>query len=239
MDLSDLSPTTVATATMAWYMVPVAVLIASLMGSVHCLGMCGGIVAAIQPGRSALLSYHLGRLMAYLALGAMAGTLGGQLLNHPYPWLSHIAAVFLAGTLIWMGTQIWQGEGLHLPLPAWIRLRFEKVIGYSLKTSRKHHLGSGLVGLSTALLPCGWLYTFVLGAVATRSWWMGGLFLTAFWLGTLPLLSAAPWVLNRWLGKRSAEGRQVGGTILIAAGLFTLLAKFDPTFQVLVHHLCQ
>src|SRR6185295_3680515 len=64
------------------------ILAASLLGSLHCVGMCGAFLAIAvgdgnsSPGRHARLqaAYHLGRLMTYVTLGAAAG-MAGKLLD--------------------------------------------------------------------------------------------------------------------------------------------------------------
>lgn len=61
----------------SWYLIPLLVLIASLMGSMHCLGMCGAIVSVLKPTPAGVASYHLGRLLGYLSLGGLAGLAGG------------------------------------------------------------------------------------------------------------------------------------------------------------------
>ena len=61
----------------------------SLLGGLHCAGMCGGFVcvyagsgpAATPSGPSAHVAYHGGRLISYLALGAAAGAIGGAFSN--------------------------------------------------------------------------------------------------------------------------------------------------------------
>ena len=58
----------------------------ALVGGLHCAGMCGGIVGALQLNRPREVSaarlaagYHSGRLASYTLAGLLAGVLGAAL----------------------------------------------------------------------------------------------------------------------------------------------------------------
>lgn len=154
------------------------VLVASLVGSVHCAGMCGGFVCFYAGASSgtdgaavrAHALYNVGRLMSYLLLGAIAGILGagvsrvGLLIG-----VGHAAAV-VAGALMvgWALSTIAAQRGvsigtLHAPL-AW-----QRALGRLLQSVREQPIGvrAALTGLFTTMLPCGWLYVFVATAGGT------------------------------------------------------------------------
>jgi sulfite exporter TauE/SafE len=216
--------------------IPLLVLLASVLGSLHCLGMCGAFVAVLRPTPLGLACYHLGRLSGYLTLGGLAGLAGGELLNRNRPLLAGLAAIWLAGSLMLLGIKVWRGQNFHLRLPAPLERLAQRLIGHGL---RAPGLLSGFVsGLSSVLLPCGWLYLFIVGATATQSFWLGAAFLCAFWLGTLPALSLAPVILGRLLGPLPALGRQLSASLLIGAGLLTIYAKFGAGMQQLAEQIC-
>jgi sulfite exporter TauE/SafE len=89
------------------------------------------------------------------------------------------------------------------------------------------HGGPFATGLISALLPCGWLHTFVLGAVATQSPWIGALYLFLFWAGTLPALSLAPLAASRLFQPLAQKAPKISGTFLILLGLATIGIKMD------------
>ena len=220
----------------SWYLIPLLVLIASLMGSMHCLGMCGAIVSVLKPTPAGVASYHLGRLLGYLSLGGLAGLAGGQLLAQQRPLIAGFAAAWLAGMFIWLGIRVWREQSFHLRLPAPIEALAQKIMGRAL---RQQGAASGLmIGLSSVLLPCGWLYMFILGAVATQSLWLGALFLFSFWLGTVPVLTLAPALLSGILQRLTPTSRKLSSSVLILAGFVTIYAKFGHGIQSAVGQFC-
>lgn len=199
---------------------PVAVLLASLAGSAHCASMCGGLVASVADSRPRWVTYQLGRLSGYLALGAVAGAIGGRFLNSGGSkaglWLSIVAAVLLGGAFILSGVRIWVGKGLHFSVipQAWLRALYRVSGGNALFS-----------GALSGLLPCGWLHSFVLGAVATQSAVHGAVFLLTFWLGTLPALGLAPLLLQKFLRPLAVRVPRLCAMLLIVAGLASIGVK--------------
>lgn len=214
------------------------VLLASLVGSVHCVGMCGGFVvvyaSAARSSADAWLAhaaYNGGRLVAYLVLGTAAGALGQAVdLSGDLAGLQDLAAL-VAGILIlaWAGFALaqahgasWASAGSSLGGERWLGRILPWFIGRAPWIR-----GLGL-GLASALLPCGWLYGFAVTAAGTGDPAAGGLVMGVFWLGTVPAM-----VLSGTL-VRSA-GRVLGPKLgylmpllLIGVGLFTLLSRGGP-----------
>ena len=93
-----------------------------------------------------------------------------------------------------------------------------------IKRLQAFHIGhSGfVVGLLTALLPCGWLYTYVVAAIATKSPWAGALTLFLFWLGGLPALSAVPFMIRKAVQEAGLRQQRIAGAVLVAAGIYSI-----------------
>ncbi|MBX6365549.1 MAG: sulfite exporter TauE/SafE family protein, partial [Gemmatimonadetes bacterium] len=124
-----------------------AAALAGLMGSPHCVAMCGGFATACARPRRGLLAWHAGRLTTYATLGALAGATGAAL---PGPaWLP--AAISIA-LLAWFAAAL---AGVA-PQPS-VRLPALARIGARLAT-RPGPAGRFLLGLTTGLLPCGMVY---------------------------------------------------------------------------------
>ena len=188
-----------------------SILLSSFLGSWHCAGMCGPI-ASLMSTRKNLLSWHLGRFVAYVLLGFAGGALGSFFLNSQFIYLRIISSILFALILLLMGLrQLKPSWFLNISFPWFRRLR-------------KFHLNQSgfIVGLMTALLPCGWLYTYVTAAIATQSPWAGALLMTLFWLGGLPALNILPAMVRKTLQTASLRQRKIAGVILILAGVYSL-----------------
>lgn len=208
------------------------VFVASLLGSMHCIGMCGGFVAfyagsegARSPQIGAHLAYNLGRLVTYVALGLGAGALGAAVnLAGSVSGIRDVAAV-VAGALIvaWGGALLLQASGARwakLPAPPWLNRLLSKVLPRLIE---KPPVVRGLVlGMSSTLLPCGWLYGFAVTAAGTGSAAMGAAVMAAFWLGTVPaMLGVGMGVqkLARLVGPRLGV---IMPALLVVMGIFTI-----------------
>jgi sulfite exporter TauE/SafE len=218
-----------------------SVFVASLAGSVHCAAMCGGFVAAYADtnaaGKQRALAhaaYNGGRLVTYLALGALAGTLGRALdLAGSALGIAHVAAVVTGVVLVTTGlVSLAPRQGL-------VRLGRGPSRGPAALLARllarfreKPAVVRALVlGLSTTLLPCGWLYAFVAFGAATGSALGGVWLMSAFWCGSLPVLVGlgVSWQsLTRRFGRSLPRLRAVA---ILGVGAVTLLTRLQlPAF---------
>ena len=168
----------------------VSVCIAGLVGSLHCVGMCGGfaIVAGGGGAHSRLsgqISYHIGRGVAYALLGALAGYLGGESISlvrsirFHTPWWVLLAPAAIVGLSIYLYARSRGSASLtHLGSNQSKGARFwRRVSGLPL-----------LLGLSTLLLPCPWLYSVVVVSALSGEPGRGAMLMVAFWLGSVPAL---------------------------------------------------
>ena len=198
---------------------PSAILITGLLGSWHCLGMCGGLVTAMCHSATDLALYHFGRLLGYMGLGVAAGSLGYWIGSTPHDWLAILAAVIMAIALISNGILVIRGRhsvGATLPV-AWV---FKRI------TQAPSCVKPCLTGLLSVLLPCGWLYSIVLSLTLVQQPLFAAFIMAAFWLGTLPILTVSP-VIIRLLARRYAGAMPwVMGILMISGGLYSLGRKF-------------
>jgi sulfite exporter TauE/SafE len=212
-----------------------------LLGSVHCVGMCGGIVAALsvvpasRPFPVALivavpadrllrvLSYNAGRIGSYALAGAVLGGVanGARL-------LTGISAFQLVG--LWLANLMLVVLGLSL-MGAWQGLTRIESLGQSLwKTIQP--LTRHLLPLDSPLkmfamgslwgwLPCGMVYSVLLNAMLTGSAWSGASVMLAFGLGTLPTLLVMGVLGTQWSAVMQKPGVRMGsGLLVLAFGLF-------------------
>jgi len=174
-------------------------LVASLAGSLHCAGMCGGIAlvagGAGGPRDAAIAggAYHGGRFLSYAAVGAAAGLAGGVLdLGGSLVGIQRIAAIVAGLSIAGLGlVHLLRIAGVRLPAAtAWPPL-VSLLRAVHAAAARRGPLARGLLlGLGTPLLPCGWLWAFVAIAAGAGTALGGAAVLSAFWLGTVPALVA-------------------------------------------------
>lgn len=200
---------------------PSAAFLAGVLVSLHCVGMCGPLSCSLigqSNGSSAFLShgvYHLGRLISYSLLGALAGGVGSGLVTwvgeNPArfaPWA--LAAFFLALAF-----------NLDGKLTRW---QAKSGIGRGI-VKRAYRLSGnkrGLaLGLLTPLIPCGPLYLMLWANTLSGSATQGALIMSLFAAGTAPLMLLAQggwtWLSVRMDAGRLAKWRRV--VALVAVGL--------------------
>lgn len=194
------------------------ILSSSFFGSWHCAGMCGPI-ASLMSAKKSLFSYHLGRLISYTTLGLASGALGEFFLNNDFVILRWVSSGTLATLLLISGFTL-----IFPPSSVGKSKSFRQLFWNSIKKVQAFHIGrSGfVVGLLTVFLPCGWLYTYAMAAIATRSAWAGALTLFLFWLGGLPTLSAVPLMVRKTIQSAGLRQQRIAGFILVISGLYSL-----------------
>jgi uncharacterized protein len=186
---------------------------AGLLGSPHCIGMCGGFASACgRPGGSLAL-WHAGRLSTYMALGALAGGFGAVL-----PGPAWLPAAISATLLTWFALSL---AGV-VPEPA-PRARWVGRIGGRL-LGRQGHAWRFAFGLVNGLLPCGMVYAALSISIATAHPGVGALAMLAFGLGTAPALTLFPGLVRR-LAARSLWHRRAVAALVLAAGLGSIAAR--------------
>ncbi len=211
-----------------------SVLLTSFMGSAHCAAMCGPLVVAVGHTRLSVLAYHFARGSGYFLLGLGAGYLGSKVLNDSLgigagasvivPWLAAIAISF---SFIWLGVQAWRTQGMsHVRGPQLFQKLQTRLWGRVL--AKPGVLASALAGLLSVFLPCGWLHSFVLASLAMQDPLKGGVFMLAFWAGTLPALSALPYFVRALFSPIMKRAPRFVSVVLVVAGFATLGIKLVP-----------
>lgn len=219
--------------------------LAGLMGGVHCVGMCGGIVAATlavpawrsgspvvpqsqrhrQPLRF-LLAYNVGRIASYSVAGGLVGWLGSlALLSQAFLPIQQTLFVVAQGMLILVGLYL---AGLNQSVLWLERLggglwrRIQPALRHVLPL--RHTPQAVAAGLLWGWLPCGLVYSVLISALATGRAGEGALLMFVFGLGTLPnllFMGLAAQHLRGWLQRRPV--RLIAGLTVVALGVVGLL----------------
>jgi len=217
---------------------PVAALVAGLLGSTHCVLMCGGIAGALGLGAQAggachgqslrfPALYNLGRITSYAVAGGIAGALGGGTLALAgLPQLGKWFAALAALVIVLVGLRLLAG-GRHFAAfdragaAAWRRIA-PLTRGLFPVTTPARAFG---VGLAWGWLPCGMSYAMLTAALLTGGPLAGALLMAMFGIGTLPAMLALSSGASTLL--RPAT-RRIGGAVLVVMGLASGFALLAP-----------
>lgn len=223
------------------------VFVASLLGSLHCVGMCGGFVAFYSGtdgsgGSRRLLShaaYSAGRLVAYSILGLAAGAIGAALdLAGSMAGVQRIAAIAAGVVMVLWGVfALLQIGGVRvfrhssgLAVSKWLRR------GISMVGQRPPIVKAAAVGLLSGVLPCGWLWAFVVTAAGTGSALSGVAVMTAFWAGTVPALLALGLGAQLVAVPLRRHIPAVTAIILVALGLYAIIGRPTTAVAAMAKH---
>ena len=212
---------------------PWVAFMAGLGGSLHCVGMCGGLVTATCEKSNDIIRYQIGRLIGYLALGLFAGYLGSLVKFEAASPLSAMIPGLIIGLLfLFWGIQNWRGKKAELPMPKFMS-QFYTFLWRKLVYKNINFSKSFFTGLISIFLPCGLLYGLVLGGIALQHPFMALFSMFFFWLGTLPSMILAPHVLQKILSPLKSKIPKTYGATLIIIGLLTV------SFRVAAFHEAQ
>ncbi len=213
------------------------VFIASLVGSLHCVGMCGPFVAFYSgsdnsAGMKRMVShgaYSGGRLLTYALFGVAAGTVGAALdVAGSLAGFQRIAAVLAGATMIlWGVLALLQLRGVRIFKHGTGNGRIARLFrrGFSLVSDKPPVVRASVVGLLSGFLPCGWLWAFVVTAAGTGSAAKGAAVMAAFWAGTVPALLAVGFGTQLVSAPLRRHIPAVTAILLVALGLFAILGR--------------
>ena len=220
-----------------------------LLGSLHCAGMCGGIVgvlgadaATTRRGRNGSLAirlaYNAGRIASYAVAGSVAGLLGGRVLGLLRDDLALNAGLMISGGFMialglylagwWLGLAALERQGRRL-------LHRLEPLGRRLFPVRGVHHAFA-VGLVWGWLPCGLVYSTLAWSLSAASAVGGAALMICFGLGTLPMLLAMGLAARQLLRlARAVWVRRAVGTALIAYGALTFTGVLPPGAEHAAH----
>lgn len=221
------------------------VFLASLAGSLHCAGMCGGLVVfysgtdATRGAQRGIAHgvYNGGRLLGYLLLGAAAGTIGGVInLAGSMAGLQRIAMP-IAGVMmiLWGLGAIAQIRGLKIFGFSSGGGKFSKTVrkAFANVARRPPAVRAAAVGLLSAVLPCGWLWAFVITAAGTASPQGGIAVMAAFWAGTVPILVAIGFGAQAVAMPFRRHAPMMTAILLVAIGVVAVVRRPETTTSIL------
>jgi len=199
-----------------------AMLLLGLASGVHCVGMCGGFVAAFsasrvipihaaRPALARVLLFNAGRITTYAVLGAASGFLGGEL---AFAFGAQTALYVLANAML-------VAVGLHLAGATRFLSPLERLATPVWKSAQRFlSVGGAYVpGLAWGFIPCGLVYGALAAAAFAGSAPGGAAAMLAYGLGTAPWLLATGFALQ-WI--RKPFTRAIAGASVLGFGVYGL-----------------
>jgi len=207
-----------------------------IVGSVHCVGMCGGIAGALamsaapqqrasEPLRQLL--YGTGRVASYMMAGAVAGGVGSAaaaaLGTSGTSMLRALAAALIIALGLYLGGW-WNGLAAIERLGATLWRR----VAPAARTLRPGNSMTGAValGMLWGWLPCGLVYSALALAATAGSAADGAALMGGFGAGTVPAVMATGLAARR-IGTllQAPASRRVAGAIVMALGIWTMVGS--------------
>jgi hypothetical protein len=215
----------------------ISVFLMGLLGGVHCLGMCGGVVGILSAGldpqvranpkKVALfhLNYNLGRILSYMLMGAIFGLIGTLLAQTlQMSVFDEVLRIFSGVLMVMVGLYIgnWSSSIQILEkLGAKLWVKLQPLIQRFLPI--RNLRSAFFTGLLWGGIPCGLVYGALSFAVLSGSMLEGGLIMLAFGLGTLPsLLLMASLSIQLGFFIQKLWVRRLSGLLIIVLGIMAL-----------------
>lgn len=199
-----------------------------LLGSGHCLGMCGGLVSGFFMKLGAktftpYLAYHLSRVGIYMIVGLIAAAIGSVLVQTgQFGKLQGVLQIIAGIVVILLGLDLLGVSPIRNSLGfaplAWLRKQFVAA------TQRGPVVGAMIGGAINGLMPCSMTMAMAVQATTAPSVPEGGLLMLAFGAGTLPSMLSASYLF----GKLGAKTR---GWLLKGAALFVIALGISTLWQ--------
>ena len=228
----------------------VSVFLMGLLGGVHCLGMCGGVVAMLtvgldpetrsNPKKVALfhLNYNIGRILSYILMGLVFGMLGAILSQTLQMNLFDKALRIFSGVLMIMVGLYIANWSSGIQILEKIGAKFWAILQPFSKRFLpiKDLKGAFFTGLLWGGIPCGLVYSALSFAIVSGSAAQGGLIMLAFGLGTLPsllIMASLSTQLTHWIKKPWV--RKTSGLFIIGLGIAALWMPINSLINTNLH----
>jgi sulfite exporter TauE/SafE len=206
-----------------------------LVGSLHCAGMCGPLALALPAAGNTTpgyvlgrVAYNAGRIVTYCLLGFVFGLAGRTFL---LAGLQRCVSIALGATLLF-GLFASRKLALSRPVTSAVNQLKSRM---SVLLRRRSFAALAVLGLLNGLLPCGLVYVACAGAAATGGTLAGASYMTAFGIGTVPMMLAislsgklVPPSLRLKLVKTIPVCVFLLGTLLILRGLSLGIPYLSP-----------
>lgn len=164
-----------------------------LLGSLHCIGMCGPLVASIHRQNKTFIhfaAYYIGKTSSYLLIGLLVGVLGSSL--HLFLSQQKLSILIGCSFLIYFFIHKFQLNS-KTTFPQLALKLSNQFFSYKLQNIGSKNL---VMGIANGFLPCGLVYTAATASIASGHLSYSMLFMLGFGLGTIPSLTSVNFILK-------------------------------------------
>ena len=201
--------------------------ILGILGSFHCIGMCGPIAFMLPVSRNnkvlklfQIFLYHFGRLLSYSIIGLAFGLIGKSLNIFGIQQQLSIGIGALMILVILLPSKKLQKYNFSQPLYRLVG-RVKSSLGAALKKRTPDTFFT--IGFLNGFLPCGLVYMAVFGAVAAGGIATGSLYMLLFGVGTIPLMTTAVYFSGLLSGRIRQKVQRLIPTFVIVIGLLFII----------------
>lgn len=202
-------------------------LILGILGSFHCIGMCGPIAFMLPVSRDnkvkkflQIFLYHFGRLLSYSLIGLAFGLLGKSLNLFGLQQQLSIGIGVLMITVILVPTKQFQKFNFSQPIYRLIG-KVKSSLGAALKKKTPDTFFT--IGFLNGFLPCGLVYMAVFGSIAAGGLFQGGLYMLLFGIGTIPLMTSAVYFSSLLSGRMRNKIQRLIPAFVVIIGLLFII----------------
>ena len=222
---------------MFWYL---SAWMMGLIGSTHCIGMCGPLALSLPVNATSLwgrllqaLAYNVGRVITYSVLGAGIGIGASLLIPHT---IQSSFSFFLGGVFVLLGLMLFftgrfkSFQILPKHWSQWVTTAMLRFMGNG------HPAKVMVMGMLNGLLPCGMVYMALVTAFASGNLFTSMGFMTFFGLGTMPAMWAAVFFSQYLQGGFRQILRKSYPVVYILIGTLLMLRGFNDSSHSELHH---
>jgi len=202
-----------------------------MLGSAHCVGMCGAFALAIGGSGLGWLDnarrqcvYTLGRMFTYGCAGLTAAFLGSQLQHRLPQWIpaQSFLSIFAGIVLVTQGLAI-----LGLPVMRWLpttgRISCQAATALREMLTAPNLTAVFFAGVATGFLPCALLYAYLALAARSGDLLIGTSLMVAMAAGTAPLMIVTGLGASSWRLKSRQQMLKLAAVLVVVTGMASLI----------------
>ncbi|WP_445736533.1 sulfite exporter TauE/SafE family protein [Mariniflexile sp.] len=205
----------------------ISAFVLGLLGSFHCVGMCGPIAFMLPVDRtnaykkiSQISLYHIGRLLAYSLIGLVFGLIGKSLSIFGFQQQLSIAIGVLMIVVVIIPQKTFNKYNVSKPIYKGVS-KVKSALGNALKKKTADTFLT--IGFLNGFLPCGLVYMAVFAAIAGGNALNGSLYMAVFGLGTIPLMTTAIYFSQFLKGSARQKIQKAIPMFVVLIGLLFIL----------------